>query len=71
MPISVTKVEGTCNGKYGFILLVLNLTELGSGVIREGVGSAVFNLKYSCMAYMPQRGEVLDVVVKSVNKVGL
>lgn len=38
--------------------------------VREGTGSAVFDLKYSCICLKPFKGEVLDVVVTSVNKVG-
>ncbi len=37
--------------------------------VREGTGSAVFDLKYSCICFKPFKGEVLDVVVTSVNKV--
>lgn len=62
-------MEGTCNGKYGFVLSVLNVLDTGRGLIREGSGSAVFNLTYSCICFKPFKGEVLDVVVTSVNKV--
>ncbi|KAI7840222.1 hypothetical protein COHA_006004 [Chlorella ohadii] len=62
-------VEGTCNGKYGFVLSVLNVIDTGKGLVREGTGSAVFDLKYSCICFKPFKGEVLDVVVTSVNKV--
>ena len=37
--------------------------------VREGTGAAVFNLTYSCICFKPFKGEVLDVVVTSVNKV--
>jgi DNA-directed RNA polymerase II subunit RPB7 len=63
-------VEGTCNGKYGFILAVLQVVDTGRGLIREGSGSAVFNLKYKCICMKPFKGQVMDVVVTSVNKVG-
>lgn len=63
------QVEGTCSGIYGFMLAVLGLDDLGLGFIREGVGSAVFQVKYKCIAFKPHRGEVLDVVVTTVNKV--
>lgn len=64
------EVEGTCNGKYGFVLSVLNVIDTGKGLVREGTGSAVFDLKYSCICFKPFKGEVLDVVVTSVNKMG-
>lgn len=63
------QVEGTCNGKYGFVLAVLQVVDTGRGLIREGSGSAVFDLKYKCICFKPFKGEVMDVVVTSVNKV--
>jgi DNA-directed RNA polymerase II subunit RPB7 len=63
------EVEGACNGQHGFLLAVVNITSWGKGMIREGVGSAVFTVGYSCIAFMPFKGEVLDATVKSVNKV--
>lgn len=66
------QVEGTCTGKYGFLITVLRVFGYGEkkGIIREGVGSAVFDVKYNCVSFMPHKGETLDAVVKSVNKVG-
>jgi len=64
------QVEGTCNGQYGFILGVLSITDMGKGLLREGSGAAVFNLKYQCICFKPFKGQVMDVVVTSVNKVG-
>lgn len=63
------QVEGTCSGIYGFILAVLSVEDMGQGVIREGTGSAVFNVEYRCISFKPHKGEVLDVVVSTVNKV--
>ncbi len=62
-------MEGTCNGKFGFVLCVMQSTDVGKGLIREGVGSATFNVKYTCVAFLPHKGEVLDTIVTSVNKV--
>ncbi|KAL6779762.1 RPB7 [Auxenochlorella protothecoides x Auxenochlorella symbiontica] len=64
------EVEGTCSGIYGFVLAVLNLESLGKARIREGAGSAVFNVTYKCITFKPHKGEVLDVVVTTVNKMG-
>ncbi|EFN54224.1 hypothetical protein CHLNCDRAFT_36106 [Chlorella variabilis] len=64
------EVEGTCNGRYGFILSVMGVLDTGKGLIREGSGSAVFNLKYKCICMKPFKGQVMDVVVTSVNKMG-
>lgn len=64
-------VEGTCSGRHGFILAVTRVVEKGAGMIREGIGSATFNVRYECIVFMPHKGEVIDAVVKSVNKVRL
>ena len=67
--LTAAQVEGTCNGKYGFVLSVLNVLDTGRGLVREGSGAAVFNLKYNCICFKPFKGQVMDVVVTSVNKV--
>ena len=63
------KVEGTMSGKYGFVAAVSDVVEYGRGVIREGTGFATFRLKYHCIVMRPVKGEVMDCVVGSVNKV--
>jgi DNA-directed RNA polymerase II subunit RPB7 len=66
------EVEGTCSGQTGFVIAVLGLDDqqgISKGLIREGVGNAVFRVGYTCMVFMPHKGEVTDAVVKSVNKV--
>ena len=64
-------VEGTCSGRHGFVIAVTKLHEQfkTAGLIREGVGSAVFQVYYDCIVFMPHKGEILDAIVKSVNKV--
>lgn len=63
------QVEGTCSGKYGFIICVTGMGQVGKGSIREGSGTALFKVQYSCVVLRPFKGEVLDCVVSSVNKV--
>lgn len=63
------QVEGTCSGVYGFVLAVISVLDMGEGLIREGTGAAVFNVTYQCVTFKPHKGEVLDVVVSTVNKV--
>ncbi|KAK9803653.1 hypothetical protein WJX72_008490 [[Myrmecia] bisecta] len=65
-----SEVEGTCSGAYGFIICVVSTESVSKGIIREGTGSASFNVKYKCVVFRPFRGEVLDAVVTQVNKVG-
>merc|ERR1712154_598189 len=56
-----TEVEGTCTGKYGFVIAVTTIDNIGAGLIQPGQGFVVYPFKY----------EVLDAVVTQVNKVGL
>ncbi|DBA73102.1 hypothetical protein WJX79_000646 [Trebouxia sp. C0005] len=65
-----SEVEGTCSGLYGFMLMVTDIGSIGKGKIREGTGSAVFHVQYTCLVFRPFKGEVLDAVVLSVNKMG-
>ena len=65
------QVEGTVSGKYGFVAAVPDVIEYGRGTIREGTGFATFKVKFYCIVMRPLKGEVMDCVVTSVNKVGM
>lgn len=64
-----TEVEGTCTGKYGFVIAVTTIDSIGSGVIQPGQGFVVYPVKYKAIVFRPFKGEVLDAVVTQVNKV--
>lgn len=67
----VSEVEGTCNGRYGFIICVTTLADIGQGKIRDdGTGKASFEVSYNAIVFRPFKGEVIDCVVTSVNKMG-
>lgn len=66
---SCTQVEGTCSGKYGFLICVTGMGDVSKGQIREGLGTALFSVHYSCLVLRPHKGEVMDCVVTSVSKV--
>ncbi|BDA45053.1 DNA-directed RNA polymerase II subunit RPB7 [Coccomyxa sp. Obi] len=66
----ISEVEGTCSGKHGFIICVTGMGNVGKGSIREGLGTALFKVQYSCVVLRPFKGEVIDCVVSSVSKVG-
>eukprot|EP00741_Cyanophora_paradoxa_P003446 tig00000704_g3347.t1 len=68
----VREVEGTCSGRYGFVVVVTGIrnAEKLEGKLREGTGAAVFVVKYSAIVFKPFKGEVLDAVVSQVNKMG-
>merc|ERR1739838_93747 len=66
-----TEVEGTCSGKHGFIIAVTTIDNIGAGMIQHGRGFVVYPVKYKAIVFRPFKNEVLDAVVKQVNKVGI
>ena len=64
-------MEGSCSGRYGFIVLVTKVSEISEGTITDdGTARARFHMKYDCVAYRPFKNEVVDTVVTQVNKFG-
>lgn len=48
------EVEGTCSGRYGYIIAVASIDDIGSGRIQEGRGFAEYIVKYKvCHISMP------------------
>jgi len=66
-----TEVEGTCSGKHGFIIAVTTIDNIGAGMIQHARGFVVYPVKYKAIVFRPFKNEVLDAVVKQVNKVGI
>lgn len=66
-----TEVEGTCTGKYGFVIAVTTIDNIGLGALQQGRGFALYPVKYKAIVFRPFKGEVLDAIVTQVNKVGL
>ncbi|XP_032410049.1 DNA-directed RNA polymerase II subunit RPB7 [Xiphophorus hellerii] len=66
-----TEVEGTCTGKYGFVIAVTTIDNIGAGVIQPSRGFVLYPVKYKAIVFRPFKGEVVDAVVTQVNKVGL
>jgi len=62
------EVEGTCSGRYGFVVLVTSITDVGEGVIQDTSAHAKFTVSYDALVFRPFKGEVLDCVITSVNK---
>ncbi|KAJ2772899.1 DNA-directed RNA polymerase II subunit [Coemansia nantahalensis] len=63
-------VEGTCTGRYGYIVAVVAILDIQTGKIIPGQGSAEFEVKYSAILFKPFRNEVIDAVVETVNPMG-
>ena len=64
-----SEVEGTCSGRYGFVVTVTSVDDIGKGQVQQGTGHAVFPVKYKAIVFRPFKGEVLDAVVTQVTKV--
>ena len=65
------QMEGTCSGRYGFIVCITHIENVSEGIITDdGTARAKFAVEYDCVAYRPFKNEVLDAVVTQVNKFG-
>lgn len=65
----INEVEGTCSGKYGFIIAITTIDTIGTGLIQPGRGFVVYPVEYKAIVFRPFIGEVLDAVVSQVNRV--
>ncbi|CAB4253719.1 similar to Saccharomyces cerevisiae YDR404C RPB7 RNA polymerase II subunit B16 [Maudiozyma barnettii] len=66
------EVEGSCTGKFGYILCVLDYDkiEIERGRILPTDGSAEFTVKYRAVVFKPFKGEVVDGTVVSCSQHG-
>ena len=62
-------MEGTCSGRFGYIIAVASIEDIGSGRIQEGIGMAEYIVRYKAIVFKPFKGEVVDAKVTTVNKV--
>lgn len=59
-------VEGSCDGKYGFIVAVKNINKLGYGEVESGKGYVSYHIQYEAVVFRPVKGQVIDVCVTEV-----
>lgn len=77
------QLEGTYDGRHGYIVAVLALDSISKGVIRDSSGgllatqgslalasTATFTVKFRAIIYRPFKGEVVDAIIRTVNKMG-
>nr|KAJ3420993.1 DNA-directed RNA polymerase II subunit [Polyrhizophydium stewartii] len=62
------EVEGTCSGQYGYIISVVDIVEVGKGVLQTNTGFAQFQIQYKAIVFKPFRNQVVDGIVATVNK---
>ena len=55
--------------RYGFVVAVTTIDNIGAGIIQPGQGFVVYPVKYKAIVFRPFKGEVLDGIVTQVNKV--
>jgi DNA-directed RNA polymerase II subunit RPB7 len=64
------QVEGTCNGRYGYIVAIVAVDHIDSGVVQDSFGSVAFAVRYTAVVLKPYKNETVDAVVATVNKMG-
>lgn len=64
------QVEGTCNGRHGYIVSIVSMDQVGAGRVHDSYGRVSFEVKYKAIVLKPFKNEVMDAVVESVNKMG-
>lgn len=64
------EVEGTCSGRYGYVISVVSIENYGRGLLQFTTGVAEFTLKYTAIVFKPFNYQVVDGVVTTVNKMG-
>jgi len=57
--------------RYGFVIAVTHIDNIGCGLILPGQGLVVYTVKYKAIVFRPFKGEVLEAVVTQLNKVGM
>uniref|UniRef100_A0A0N4ZFI5 DNA-directed RNA polymerase II subunit RPB7 n=1 Tax=Parastrongyloides trichosuri TaxID=131310 RepID=A0A0N4ZFI5_PARTI len=65
------EVEGTCTGKYGFVIAVTTIDSIGHGMIQPGRGFVTYFVKYKAIVFRPFKNQVMDAIVTQINKVGI
>ncbi|KAH9667611.1 DNA-directed RNA polymerase II 19 kDa polypeptide [Citrus sinensis] len=58
-----------CSGRHGFVVAIMGVESIGTGLIRDGIGFVTFPVRCQCIVFRPFRGEILGAAVTMVNKV--
>ena len=67
---------GTCNPKYGYIILLVwdqkeSDWRIGDGIIQDTSGDVIFSVTFKAITCTPEVGEVLDGRVIEVTSTGI
>jgi hypothetical protein len=63
------EVEGTCSGRFGYIISVVDVVDIGRGILQSTSGFAEFTIIYKAIVFKPFKNQVVDGVVTTVNRV--
>jgi DNA-directed RNA polymerase subunit E'/Rpb7 len=61
--------EGMHVGRFGFVVLIDRIEELGKGKIIDGAGMIQFSVRFLAVVMRPFKNEVLEATVESVHEV--
>ncbi|KAJ3410772.1 DNA-directed RNA polymerase II subunit [Chytridiales sp. JEL 0842] len=64
------EVEGTCSGRFGYIISVVDVVDIGRGILQSTSGYAEFRMTYTAIVFKPFKNQVVDGVVTTVNTIG-
>ena len=64
------EVEGTCSGRFGYIVSVVDIVETSRGVLQSSTGMAEYLINYRAIVFKPFKNQVVDGIVTTVNKIG-
>lgn len=63
-------MEGTCNGRYGYIVAIVAVDHIDNGVVQDSFGSVAFKVRYTAVILKPYKNETVDAQIMTVNKMG-
>ncbi|ETE61990.1 DNA-directed RNA polymerase II subunit RPB7, partial [Ophiophagus hannah] len=67
--LALMQVFSPLASRYGFVIAVTTIDNIGAGVIQPGRGFVLYPVKYKAIVFRPFKGEVVDAIVTQVNKV--
>ncbi|CAF2627976.1 unnamed protein product [Rotaria sp. Silwood2] len=65
------EVEGKCIGRYGYVIAVTSIDNIGVGKIQPGRGYVIFPVKYHAIVFRPFKHEVVEAIITQVTKMGI
>ncbi|KAG8530805.1 uncharacterized protein KY384_004162 [Bacidia gigantensis] len=66
----IDDVEGTCTGSY-YVICIMDAFEISEGRVVPGSAVAEYTLRYRAVVWRPFKGETVDAIVSSVNRMGI